>query len=356
MYSRAFGLCSIFVSSSYVHVGSVHADSNSILPEAKHRASSATAALKEVHVIIKSCKVDCKTRCSLVRSLATSRLSVNIAVIGYWQITATRVFDACYYRCFRSVFLSRDKDGKIDPCSNSSIRAKHGIISPSAFQSSWRLRYFTRFLSHAPSLLISLVSLEYECSKTSWLSLIMDDFRWMQSKCPLLLDFPDPGCELNPWISFVKDMHSEFRKQLLIACDASCFEVVSKPESTSPLKELACSTCGHKFSNVQELGAHIFSQHGVKSGMRLKSYNTVCSVCCKDFRSRTRLHNHLAYRALFCGFHYASKCDIPMDLFKELEAEEHLRLKPFLAAGRSKLYYPLPTVRISGPIFDISGR
>ncbi len=34
VYTRSYGLCRVFASSSYVHVGSVHSDSNSVLPEA----------------------------------------------------------------------------------------------------------------------------------------------------------------------------------------------------------------------------------------------------------------------------------------------------------------------------------
>ena len=91
-----------------------------------------------------------------------------------------------------------------------------------------------------------------------------------------------------------------------------------------------------------------------KSWMRHKITGTVCVVCCKDFRSRTKLHNHVAYRAIRCGSYYASLADIPLELFNELEEKEYLRLKPFLAAGRSKLYHPLPTRVVPGLVSVLS--
>ena len=165
----------------------------------------------------------------------------------------------------------------------------------------------------------------------------------------MLCDFPDPEDDFAPWVSFVTDLPCDFRKQLDIAGDASCYEVEPKETIVNPpVRDLVCSFCGMPFANPQELGAHRYKFHGVKSWMRHKITGTVCVVCCKDFRSRTKLHNHVAYRAIRCGSYYASLADIPLELFNELEEKNTKDLSHFLLPVALNCTTPSPLLLFLG--------
>ena len=81
--NRIYGVSKINVVSRYKHVGSLHPNKASGIPEAKHRGREAKSALKEIGLITKS-KVSSSRACKfLISSLAISRLCVNIVSISF---------------------------------------------------------------------------------------------------------------------------------------------------------------------------------------------------------------------------------------------------------------------------------
>ena len=98
-------------------------------------------------------------------------------------------------------------------------------------------------------------------------------------------------------------MKKEFVTFLANALESSASDV---PEPIIPVKEkvLSCAFCSSKHANTQELSAHMFSKHGVKSNLPSKIVSNVCEYCLSDFHTRTKLHNHVAYRSVSCKSYY----------------------------------------------------
>ena len=114
----------------YKHVGSYHARNCSNLPELRYRASEASSAMKEIAVISRS-KMSSSYSCRiLIRSLAISRLTVNIATIPSWEITAVKMFNATYMKCYRASVLTRKFDGSCEQISNQDLCQKN--LDPSS--------------------------------------------------------------------------------------------------------------------------------------------------------------------------------------------------------------------------------
>ena len=71
----------------------------------------------------------------------------------------------------------------------------------------------------------------------------------------------------------------------------------------------------------------------------------------KNFHTRTKLHQHIAYRSAKCKAYHANMLPIDPELYTLLEAGAARDTKALRASGRSILYHPLETARVCGPLF-----
>jgi hypothetical protein len=253
---------------------------------------------------------------------------------------------------YRRALLSRKEDGDSEHIANSTLCVKHGIPSPSAFRSSLRLKYLHRFLSHAPPSLQALVWEEYKITKRfSWLALCFADLSWLKTCTPALDGFPPPHEDQAPWFSFIVDLTSEFFKALANAVDASALQVTDKVPIVKD-RTCQCCHCGRYFSSNQELAAHCFAQHAVKSSIRKMISGTTCKCCMINYQTRSRIHHHVAYRSKRCLRFYQQVAVMePEDEVESLEVAEALRVKAARNTGSNKLYFSQPSFRMPGPIY-----
>ena len=82
----------------------------------------------------------------------------------------------------------------------------------------------------------------------------------------------------------------------------------------------------------------------------MKIGTTHCLFRLVDFHTRTKLHDHVAYRSPKCLIFYALHIEaIDHDLYESLESVESIRVKALVAIGKRKNWHPVPSCRIPGP-------
>ena len=255
-----------------------------------------------------------------------------------------------YFRIYRSAVLMRTEKNQIQVVSNSKICSKHVIPPPSAYLSRIRLQYLFRVCSYAPLELKTLIWADFRaCPKFSWLGFCFSDLVWLKDMIPCLDHLPDPFEDYMPWYSLIVDLTNEFFKYVDNACDSSCFSV---PDIALPIKicTVVCDLCGVKLFNPQELSAHKWQVHKAKSCFRRKIATTDCIFCLVDFHTRTKVHDHIAYRSTKCrNFYLEHMPDLDVEVYECLESDETIRVRALVVAGKRKNYHPVPCYRLSGP-------
>ena len=131
----------------------------------------------------------------------------------------------------------------------------------------------------------------------AWTGLILEDLAWLKSKVFSLDSLPPPCDDQVQWFDLIKNYPSGFSQFIKIAVRSSLFD--AGPQTVALLKQpgaFQCTHCSETFDTHQECTAHMFGKHRVKSSVRLVISGTIC--CCRlmDFRTRTKLHHHIAYK------------------------------------------------------------
>ena len=211
---------------------------------------------------------------------------------------------------------------------------------------------------HAPPLLKKMVAYEASIkSNITWGALIISDLKYIRSLCPFLDHFPDPSDDICVWHHFINDCPADFSRVIERVLfeypdhtDVYNLPPVPKAKPVLP-KPFQCGICSDVFTSHQEAAAHRFKKHGVKSPLRSKIQDTHCYYCLKEFHTRTKVHNHVAYRSKFCMSYYEHAIDFcDPEIISKLESDETARVKTIVAKGHSKLYSPFPCGRVVGPV------
>ena len=349
----SLGTVSCFVYSDYKHVGSLHNDSCSYGQEVAARILSSRLAKKETCTLTNSRLLNTKSKVHLVKTFCISRLCVNVASIPMWTTKALTLFCKSYNSLFRTALLNRNDNGEVEKASNVELFSKHEIPNGLVHLRAIRLRYLSRLLIHGPPHLLHMISFEAGLDEPSaWTSLILQDLAWLKLKVCSLDSLPAPSDDPPQWFDLVKNYPSEFARFIRTAIRMSLTD--QGPQSASPKRlpgAFCCTICPETFDTAQECSAHMFLKHGQKSSLREVIAGTICSSCMKNFHTRTKLHQHIAYRSAKCKVYHANMLPIDPDLYTQLEAGAARDTKALRASGRSILYHPLETTRVCGPLF-----
>ena len=129
----------------------------------------------------------------------------------------------------------------------------------------------------------------------------------------------------------------------------SCFDehVGSTPVAEPAPSEFVCHLCQSSFDTYQALCSHKWVHHSHKNPIRRKLSGTVCLSCRKDFHTRTKLLNHVAYRVQSCKTYYESLPDIDTQIFEQLETKESLRVKRLVKGGFNRNFHYIPCTRLT---------
>ena len=134
---------------------------------------------------------------------------------------------------------------------------------------------------------------------------------------------------------------------------------VEPPAECAPIvvheEQHQCEICSRVFATKQELSAHSFVSHGLKSVLRNTIVTTSCWSCMREFHTRSKLHHHIAYlniKCRRCYLEHVGDCDPEeVSLLEELEA---VNVRKLVKSGHSKIYHSLKPIRISGPLHVIN--
>ena len=352
LVTQSVGNVSCFVYSDYRHVGSIHPDSCSYSQETAARILSSRVAKRETCTMTNSRLLDFKSKIHLVKTFCISRLFFNVASIPHWTSKSLTNFCKCYNSIFRSALLGRNDEGEVEKISNLALFSKHEIPNGLVHLRTCRLRYLSRLLKFGPPLLLHMIAFEAGLEEPwAWTSLILEDLAWLKAKVFSLDSLPPPCDDQVQWFDLIKNYPSEFSQFIKIAVRNSLFD--AGPQTVPTLKQpgaFQCTQCSETFDTHQECTAHMFGKHRIKSSVRLVISGTICCCCLMDFRTRTKLHHHIAYKSSKCRLFYSTLPPLDPELYAKLEAEESKAVKTLKAAGRSILYHPIHTARVPGPL------
>ena len=351
--TRAYGEIVLSAVHSYLHMGSMASSDNASLPDTRHRSHSANVAYKDTVSICRNRNSSTQSAESLTKSLCISRLTYNLGSVHDWTKGATRLFDSTYYKLFRRVFLSRPASGDVVHVSNQQLCAKFILPPPDFVRRKLRLRYLRRLIVYGPPSLWLLILSEYEATEKSWLHTLLQDLHFVWVRVYAFRHLPDPNDSLEPWLSLLVDLPGQFLKALdtLAETESQSTSYHIQHSSVEVEALFQCDICFKKFPNKAELGAHRHCAHGVKVPLRRKICTTHCLFCMKEFHTRTKLVQHVAYSSPKCKPYYINSInEIPDDLYNELELQASKELKLLRAQGKSRLYHPAKTYRRPGPL------
>ena len=118
-----------------------------------------------------------------------------------------------------------------------------------------------------------------------------------------------------------------------------------------------CYECGCALATVGAWRTHRAKVHGARHPARALAFGAMCSGCCMEFRSRSRLLWHLMHSVTACLDAYASFF-VPCDDAK-VEAAEQIDLaeaRTLRRAGDYDRVAKLPAVRVHGCVLPAATR
>ena len=108
-------------------------------------------------------------------------------------------FEVLYYRAYKRAYgVNFVSFGHL---SHKDVVSMYNLLPCDVYVKRLRLRYFVRFLNHAPLTLKFSVSSEFIFDEvgSSWLAVVRDDLLWLTGYVSLFRSFGDPGISCSMW-------------------------------------------------------------------------------------------------------------------------------------------------------------
>ena len=236
----------------------------------------------------------------------------------------------CYYMIFRNIHGMVNIKGDIERSnySNDQVIVAANIVHPEMCLRLNRLRYFIRFVCHAPVMLTRFVLVQVG-SKSCWIELVISDleFVWFSSDS-LHSGMANPRSHLQQWINAFAEAPVHWKNTFRRICKGmkgkNCpSPPLSSTASPSPaaLTTHHCGQCEFSCSTIQQLYSHKFNLHGYVNPIRLRMKSSICVACNVQFHSRGRLLRHLTNRPAKnkCVSSYDDISPISLEELKEIE-------------------------------------
>ena len=206
------------------------------------------------------------------------------------------------------------------PCTNGQILRKAGTLDICQLLALDRLRYARKLFCDSPEFLQTLMHVEFQYSKDSWLHGLAEDLRWANTLVPNRLpavegsDFTDiidfwqqPG---TPWkrtlrhikrmastqehmMSDLQVLHSQFFTTLRRA--GAEFNPDFDTSGESSRSEVHRCPCGRQFDTPQGLALHRVRAHQIYAPEHAMTCGATCPNCMRFCWTSARLQQHLAY-------------------------------------------------------------
>jgi Zinc finger, C2H2 type. len=238
--------------------------------------------------------------------------------------------------------------------SNQELLQYYEQMQPSNIIRKYRLKYFVRFLAHAPLELQALAAVDYNSGNLGWAALILEDLFAVYTASPHLQALlPPPSFYSEEWREFLLTNSNVFVKEL---CKLDYVPIDSNtPSQTCDFlwdnsagtvdvhgAYFPCRDCGKVFKSQAALHGHTSKVHAFKSPIRRYAYSTHCAACLLEFSIRPRLLRHLARKKNNYCINYLHQFFTPlsMDESAALDSQDLVGIK---ALTKLLYYRTIPT-------------
>ena len=328
------GMVDLRLSKCYKHMGGVTHIDGSMGDEIALRTGSTYKSFNPVRkTVFSNNSLPHEDRHHLADALLFSRLFYNSATWESLRPSNKNRLYHCYFTVFRVIhnMINVKSDLERPHFSNDQVIVAANIMHPEVCLTLNRLRFFIRFICHAPIALTRFVLCQFESSH-SWIELVLRDleFVWNSTES-VYTSMANPRVDFQGWIdamcSHPTHWKNTFRKACLSFRGKICLRSQATDSSTAaavPLGVLTCDKCSFACFSVQQLASHSFDVHDYVNPLRLRIQTPLCLHCGTDFHSRRRLFRHLSRRPTKnkCANAYESLCPMTKDELKELDKSE----------------------------------
>ena len=335
----------IGVTLEYKHLGSIICSDSSLRPDIRRRIGEAATVAKELRKrVFAHPSVALRTRCCLFRSLVLSRATHNI---GAWATLSQKeglMWQGGLLRLYKALLVGVQHDSRL---TQTEICDRAHMPAPLHVLSIERLRLLGQLsrAAAAPTLHVLEAGIG---SKRCWLEAVLRDASWAATLLPRHLPQAwvcDPDIEaIFAWARLQPRAYSRAVGKLwnvaaeLPAAQRHLLQVHSPTPAS-----LACPLCPFQAACRTGLSGHLSHCHGARSLTRRLLDGTVCSVCCVDFRTRTRALRHLRKRsACFHALRQKGQY-LPKEVADSLDAQELLRHRTSRGRNREDLCPACPS-------------
>ena len=281
--------------------------SGSLVPEARHRSSSALSAfIPLASKVFGSAAIARGTKVRLGTSIIVSKLLFGVHVWSTFSGSARRALNKVYMKLWRRI--AGDPNFGSAKFSDLRVRQLLRIDSLDCAVRCRRLKYLSRIMhARVPELHALLNATNQKGTAQPWIRLIADDLAVLFRYLPRVFgSLPPPwidaapywrlaGTFPNEWFSIVALYHTPFDDVDMVfpSSIASVQAPLNVTSSVSPM-QFVCNLCDQRFVTDRALQCHKRSKHKTRSEVVQFIGNTsMCTVCGVDFHSRLRLITHL---------------------------------------------------------------
>ena len=373
----------------YKHLGGIIDKDSSMRGEIIARMNGAIGIISPIRNKFLACrKYPLKTRRMVLHSLTNAKGFFNAHTwtplnVGEQKCLESKMFQICRPLALAETKIDKRADAHI---SHDCALVAAGSMPACSILSSLRLKYFARIVLHGPETLMRVIMWENMlCPNVSWLSQLKKDLSWLRQNVSGGYEAPsktskegrgrhvigptlyDP-CAIDEWADFIrsspKGWHSmvkraemRARHQFQVTQDAikkvnNIHDMLNEHiPITGPQesRDYVCTLCSRAFTTKQKCRAHEASAHGMRIPARALVSGSVCQSCLRDFRSRTRLLDHL-HRGTGCFENYdAFFPRLPQEIIQREDAEAAADKKDKKRTGKRKRQECLPMRQMQGP-------
>eukprot|EP00438_Fugacium_kawagutii_P020996 Skav228361 [mRNA] locus=scaffold1981:117582:121517:+ [translate_table: standard] len=319
-------LIKLKISASYKHLGGRYGMAGDLTEELGFRQKEARRAFAELRrPLFANRFIGTTTKLRLLQSLVISKLLYGAAVWADMSLQHLHALDSCFMRWVRSI-TGRGFWDETARSTDDDLRAEFHLPTIRLVLAKMRLKYLHFVVHWADQWYVDLLLADCRC-EGSWLAAVAVDFRWLSSVIELpraLLDAFEAD-----WTAFFSEVRAHpswcalieraFRRSTmqevialntfklhkdiddtLAAHDVQWEGTQPQPDAPLPAELHPCAHCSVVCLSKQQLGAHLFSGHGIYSDERGFAQTSTCPGCLKDFRTSARLVQHLKYRGNGC--------------------------------------------------------
>ena len=358
------------VVSAYKHLGTWFQQGSQHLKEVRARGASAVASWGPLsRSFYAKRSVADHTKTQVFGALTMSRLLYNAHV---WTDVSGRQLEIWQNSLRRPLYsLVKGKLFGLPPF-QFDVMTLSGIaklLPPCDALHAARLRFIKRLLDSCQPTLWAMIW-DQRSMDQSWVALLTDSFRWLQTFCPAKMPVSAESTLLD-WIAFVqldpawkgkvraairscKTYRHEAAKQLVWQAQFDRFlaehgvpEQPQTEEQGGPKWE--CDLCQMRFESKRALAMHSHKVHKYRALVRYYASGDTCQACCKWYHCRERLRTHLTTSEKCLQNLIACLPPFPEEKADLLDQEDRERGRLLRKDGWWPTKAFLPVLKIYGP-------